>query len=814
MLKSYPLTTRFLTIVFLPLLAIAIAGLLYLRRSLPREDKLTGAGLLQPVEITRDGNGVVMINARRDHDAFFAMGFAHAQDRMWQLELERRIARGRLSEVFGRTTISQDAWMRTLGLYDSARLSWPKLSAEAQASLTAYADGINSWLKQNPVLPPEFLVLDVKPEPWSELDSLAWSQVFELNLAGNMWNEISNLAASRYLNKEQMSDLLGSDLLNDDLLSNNLPGSNKVAGKLADLLTLRQGLESELKIGGQYVGSNAWVVSGKFMQSGQATLANDPHLGLQIPSLWYVAHLKGDKLDVSGMTLVGLPVVIFGENRQIAWGGTSMMADVQDLYIEETNPRDPAQYKHNGVWMNFDTHWETIRVKAEFPAFLRSPVEPVTIRIRETLNGPIVSDVIAGFEQPVALQWTALRADDTSYESFLRVDYAHDWATFKDAFHTHVAPALNMLYADKSNNIGSFGIGRIPIRAKGKARLPVPGWTNEYAWTGYIPFKDWPQCFNPEKGFIVSANNKPVDASYPYFISEDWAPPYRAQRIEQLLQDKISRSQLISLGDIAQMQGDTMDLSVRGLLEYLKKIQPSGPEQQRVLHYLSEWQGNMARDSQGAAIFFVWTRILREELFSARLKEHWSGPNQDVQLSVIVSATSYDRVLHALTERPSHWCSQEEDSSGRSCTRLVTESLNQAIDELKKLRGPNPKFWRWGDIHRTLYAHMPFSRSNLLSPIFNREVPSGGSTNTINVGNAVYKESAGYEETFSAGFRQVIQIGEGSMHHAFMNSTGQSGNVLSPHYGDMVQPFTDLQYYELNTNTSAGKMLHITIVPE
>jgi len=810
MFKSYPLTARFLSFVLIPLLAVAIVCFLYLRGSLPIADgRSIKAGVLQRAQITRDKNGVVMINADTDHDAFFAIGFAHAQDRMWQLELERRIAAGRLSEIFGQTTVPQDAWMRSLGLYDSAEMSWSKLSPEAQASLTAYAAGINAWLDQNPTLPPEFLALGVRPTRWREVDSLAWSKVFALNLSGNMWNEISNVVASESLRKEQMVDLMG---YSQSDLSLTAKATTTATGKtLTDLLTFRKNLESEMKIGGQYVGSNAWVISGKLMEDGHAVLANDPHLGLQIPSSWYVAHLKGDKLDVSGMTLVGLPLVIFGQNGEIAWGGTSMMADVQDLYIEQPNPEDPAQYKRDGAWMNFQIHSETINIKADFPASLRAPVEAVKIQIRKTLDGPVVSDLIGVFDQPVALRWTALDPDDASYEAFLRVNYAHDWTTFKDAFQTYVAPAMNMLYADKLNNIGSIGVGRIPIRAKGKGRLPAPGWTSEYAWNGYIPFKDWPQRFNPEQGYIVSANNKLVDSDYPYFISADWAPPHRAQRIEQLLQDKISRNELISLDYVERMQGDTIDLSVGRLLEYLKQVSPNGPGQQKALSYLSAWKGDMAQDSQGAAIFFVWTRHLREELFSARLKDYWNKQKQSAEINRIISNTSYDQILNALTERPLNWCDSASEADSKPCASLVSDSLDRTINELRKLRGSDMESWRWGDIHQTVYEHLPFSRMNFLASIFERKIPSGGSPDTINVGNAVYRGSDGYEETFSAGFRQIIQMQGSSVHHLYMNSTGQSGNVLSGHYDDMVKPFRDVRYYVLDDNSADRNKSDLTI---
>lgn len=811
MFKRYPLISRAVTFLVIPLLIATLSGYLYLRKSLPTDSvSEVKVHVWQNVTLDRDKSGIVHIQAKTDHDAYFALGYAHAQDRLWQLELERRIAQGRLSEIFGKGAINQDVWMRTLGLYASAEQSWSRLSPEAQDSLRAYADGINAWIAQHPVLPPEFIALGVKPAPWRPVDSLAWSKVFALNLAGNMWNEISNLMASRYLSKEQMVDLVGYDV-----------GSAKGAAAiktrgLADFLAVKESMENKLQLGGRFVGSNAWVVAGRHMKSGKAALANDPHLGLQIPSLWYIASLKGSKLDVRGMTLVGLPVVVFGENQHVAWGGTSMMADVQDLYMEQTNPQNPNQYLHNGTWMTFKSRVESIAVKADFPSFLRNAPEPAKIQIRETVDGPIISDAIGSFEQPIALKWTALDADDTSYESFFRIDYAENWEQFKNAFRGYVAPAMNILYVDTANNIGSLGIGRIPIRAKGQARIPVPGWNDDYAWTGYIPFDAMPQLFNPPSGYIVSANNKPVDDSYPYFISGDWAPAARAQRIQQLLQEKIAKGEGMTLDDFQHMQSDTMDLSAKRLLAYLKTFQPKNADQKEALDYLSSWQGDMSRDSQGAAIFFVWARHLREDLFVAKLEKLWNRQWESAQLAILTDHASYDQIYAALTQPGDTWCSKEAaDTAASSCARKLDHALSETIVELGKLRGSDPMAWRWGDIHYTLYAHTPFSTISAVAPVFERKIPSGGATNTIDVANANYKPSGGYEQTFGAGFRQLMQVGDdGALHDVLMNSTGQSGNVLSRHYADMVKPFADADYLQIDGQRAPKVRSQLVLIAE
>ncbi|MBL8300790.1 MAG: penicillin acylase family protein [Rhodanobacteraceae bacterium] len=805
MFKSYPLATRFLLFVILPLSIAVAVGIHYLRGSLPGRGSVSvSAPVGAPVTLARDEHGVVYINAKSDADAFFAIGYAHAQDRLWQLDLQRRLAQGRLSEVFGRSTLQQDAWMRTLGLYGAAESAWARLDAQSRASLTAYAAGINAMIKDAERLPPEFLAFGVKPELWREVDSLAWAKVFALNLAGNMRSEVANLVASQYLAPQQLVDL-GLAPVAPPLASTLQPS---VTGLFGGLSALQNTLESALKIGGHYVGSNAWAVAGRLTSDGRPLLANDAHLGLQIPSIWYVAHLKGDRLDVSGMTLVGLPVVIFGRNREIAWGGTSMMADAQDLFLEQISADDPNKYADGAAWVAFDTRTEVIAIRADFPAFMRAPVESVKLRVRSTRHGPVVSDMLGALDQPVALRWTALDPDDLSYQSFLQLNYASDWNSFRQALEHYVAPALNLLYVD-SSNIASISAGRFPLRARGEGRLPVPGWNDEHAWTGYVPFEQWPQRFNPDSGYIVSANDNPVGPDYAYFLSSDWAPPQRAQRIAALIEQLSTGERKLALADVERMQGDTVDLSVSGLLTYLRDVKPRTDEQGRALAYLRDWQGDMARDSTGASVFHVWTRHLREALFARSLKGYWDAAQQR-ELAAIVARTSNDQILAALTTRSSHWCAAP--ASDRSCAEVVYESLELTLSELRKLKGASMDSWKWGDLHHAVYASVPFSGSPF-AMLFERRVASGGSPDSINVASALYRESEGYEQNFGAGFRQIIQPGTTPV-HAYMNSTGQSGHPLSPFYDDMVRPFHDVRFFRLNDKLQPAVDATLTLTPE
>lgn len=800
MFRSHPMIVRFGLFVVVPALAALVLAIVHFRGSLPESGATRFKAIHEEVVVSRDQHGVVTIDARTDADAFFALGFVHAQDRMWQLELQRRIASGRLSEILGATSVQDDAWMRTLGLYKAATSAWEHLSPEAQQSLTSYAAGVNAWLKTSPVLPLEFVLLGVSPEPWKEIDSLAWTKVFALGLANNLNVEVENLIASEYLDDAQLSHLTRLSESDAALRSARAAGSDASDGQLGRLATVRGQLLSNLRIGGPSVGSNAWVVAGRHMEGGAAALANDVHLGLQMPSYWYVATLRGDSLNVSGMTLVGLPIVVFGRNENVTWGGTNMMADVQDLYLEQPNPRNAAEYRRADGWKKFEAHTETIEVRASFPASLRRERAPVKIQVRSTEDGPVVSDAVGALGRPTVLKWSALQDGDTTYEAFFRVNYARDWVSFREALAFCVAPVMNMMYADAAGNIGWTAAGRIPIRAHGNGRMPVPAWTGEYTWGGYIPFDELPHVYNPPDGFIVSANDKKLDDTYPYFISDDWAPADRARRIDQLIRAKVASGKLISIEDLQRMQRDQMDLGAQKLLRLLKQIEVDGSDRRLALSHLRQWQGEMSEDSQGATIFMIWSQHLREQLFGARLGSYWNRPEEARWLSEIVSNTSYEQIVEALDGSVTGWCGSSEPSE-RSCESVLTSTLDLTIANLKKLKGDDIDAWRWGDLHTAVYAHVPFSRAQLLAPFFERRIPHGGSATTIDVAHARFDATSGYDQAVGASFRQIVQIGATSTHR-YMNSTGQSGNVLSPHYDDMMDHFRDGTYQDVSLQAS------------
>jgi penicillin amidase len=799
-IKRFPLLSRLCLLIIIP--AVTALALIYhsMLSSLPSPRTTLAWPGNDPgnVTILRDEHGVPHIQGDSDLAVFYAMGYAQAQDRLWQLTLQQRIAQGRLSEVFGRGLIKQDAWFRTLGLYRTATKDLLALSDSARASLQAYSDGVNAWVAGHPTLPPEFIALGIQPLPWTPVDSLAWIKVFALNLSGNLDDEMQRYIASAYFTKEQIAFLYkGHDAERADISEAQKSARMQA---LAAVLEGQRLVKADLNLGGKWLGSNAWVASGRLSREGRATLANDPHLGLSIPSWWYPATLEGKHLRSTGMSLVGLPAVVLGLNDDIAWGATSMTADVQDLYFETLDAGRPGHYLYNGKWEPLEVRSEEIKVKADFPSFLRTELKPVQLQIRSTLHGPIVTDTEPALDATGALRWVALEVTDTTYEALLNLNYARNWQEFKSALALFVSPALNFLYADVQGNIGYMGAGRIPIRKQGQGALPVPGMNDQYAWQGYIPFDKMPQRYNPPEGYLVSANDDITGPDYPYFISDSWAPPGRAQRIRQLLAQSIERTGEVDFNAHQQIQHDVLSLPATRMMGALGLLAGRTPRQEQALERLRHWDGSMSMDSVPATIFNVWMRHLVDQVFAAKAAVPFNQRGHIANIEAMFANTTTDQLYAALTEADSPWCRPGEKPM--PCATALYAALDKTLDELEKLKGTDMQAWRWGDVQSAFYEHNPFSFIKPFNTFFERKVGTPGSTDTVNVAYSRFSHSEGYLKHTGAGFRQIIQMGQGTNVYSYMNSTGQSGNVMSAHYADMLIPFEQGQYYRMTLKST------------
>lgn len=788
------LTWLVLTLAVLLLVCAFGAYVWYRQASQPQTaGTLKLSGLRESVSIVRDRHAVPHIKAANAQDAYFALGFVHAQDRLWQLQMSKRIVSGRLAEILGPSALDTDRFLRTLGVRRNAEAILAQSSAETRAMLQAYADGVNAYIdgRKGP-LPPEFLILRTQPERWEPADTLAWQTMMAWDLGGNWTQETLRMRLAQVLPVSRINELLAPYPGERPLRTMDY---GNLYRHLAPLATAMARVEQQAPAG--YVegmGSNNWVVSGAHTRSGKPLLANDPHLGLQAPALWYFAQMQAPGLDVTGATLPGMPGVVLGHNQRIAWGFTNTAPDVQDLYIERLQPGSTQRYQTPDGWAEFVTRTETIHVKG---------APDVTLNVRETRHGPVISDVAEpvataaaplGAQYVVAFQWTALRADDRTVQAGLALNRATDWASFLAAMRDFHSPQQNIVYADVDGNIGFIAPGRVPLRRADndlKGLAPAPGWDARYDWSGFIPFEQLPRSFNPPEGVIATANQKIVEDDYPYFLTSEWTVPYRYQRIRTLI-DATERHTMDSFGAI---QKDTLSLAVRDALPLLLASpiasDPALPERERALiASLRKWDGDMQPRLSEPLVATAWLRELSRVLFEDKVGDPlfnrlWEQRN--VQQPML-------NVLRNPRGQGAFWCDDSTTPATESCDDAVAKAWRLAIADLDRRYGDKPERWRWGQAHAARSEHKPFGKQPYLAGLFNVKVPSGGDTYTVNVGrHNLRDEAAPFESVHAASLRAIYDLSD-LAESRFMDSTGQSGNVTSTHYRDWTDKWAAVQY--------------------
>ncbi len=785
---------------------LPVSGYLWVRGTLPVVDgRIVVAGPAAPIEIVRDRHGVPHVFARSEADAYFALGFVHAQDRLWQMEINRRIGAGRLAEVLGRSGRGYDAFMRTMSLYHYAERTFANLDRETRAVLEAYARGVNAFIESRrlPGLPlflrlqPEFQLFLHSPEPWRPADSLVWLKVMAWELGGNWRSEALRGRLFQKLSPAQIGELLPP-----------YPGDEPVP--LPDLGELYAGLPLAGLSGGYppplpESGSNAWVVAGSLSETGKPLLANDPHLRLSAPSVWYFAHLRAPGLNVIGGTLPGVPAIVVGRNDDIAWGASNTGPDVQDLYVERLDPDDPGRYLAPGGPRPFEVRDEVIRVRGG---------ADVAIRVRSTRHGPVMSDVSKlatkfldawqlgtgdagdarddGAERAVlAIAWTALSDDDKTMQAARKLARARDWREFTEALRDYHVPQQTILYADREGNIGMYAPGRVPIRAAENdlhGLLPAPGWEAAYDWQGFIPFEQLPHSFNPARGRIVAANQKIVPQDYPHHITSDWATPFRARRIGELLGARPAHS----LSSFMALQGDVRSPLAALFLPFLLAVEPADSLAAAALARLEAWDGAMGREQPEPLIFAAWYRELTRLVYADELgplfEDGWG------QRPVF---------MHDALSRRRHWCDDVATPRREGCEERIAAALEAALAALAERYGNDIAAWRWGEAHYAHSSHRPFSLVPILASLFDVRLAADGNAYTVNA--ALYKfsdEDQPFAYIHGPAMRAIYDLDEPER-SLFVLSTGQSGNVFSGRYADLAERWRDLDYIPMITDRGA-----------
>jgi penicillin amidase len=733
-----------------------LAGWLALRSSLPVYDgSLALPGLEAPATVARERYAIPRVEAASLRDATFVQGFLHAQDRLFQMEFQRRLASGRLSEVLGERTIGIDRFMRTLGFYRLAEASLAHFDEETLAWLEAYAAGVNAFLRtRSGLLPPEFLILrHDEVEPWRPADSVVWIKMMALNLSENWREEVLRTQLESRLSPDRI-DALWQESGADAPVTLGL--NYTLRDDLARLLPL---------LPEPGYGSNAWVLAPE-ATGGGAILANDPHLGLQAPGTWYLIRMTAADGSLTGASLPGVPGIVLGHNGRIAWGLTTTGGDVQDLFIERVDPADPNRYLTPGGSAPFEVRVEDIGIGDEASE---------QVIVRTTRHGPVISDLggeetaLLGPGEVAALAWPALGEDDTTLQGLFEVMRASDWEGFVEGLRDVVAPQQNVFYADVTGRVGMYVPGRVPVRRRGDGRVPVPGWTGAFDWTGWIPFEELPHAVDPAAGRLVNANNKVVDDDYPYFLTAHWAAAYRARRIVELL-DEDARG----LDRSAAIQVDVRSMLAHDLLPLMLDIEPTDDAGVAALGLLRRWDLETRIDAPEPLIFWAWFRAFSDRVYGDEL-----GPFAD----------GFRRargrfVEHILRDDPS-WCDDVRTTTvAEGCDEVLGEALAIALDELGERFGEDTTAWRWGEAHRAAMAHPVFRSVPVLRDLFGLAPETPGDGATVNVGHPALSGPDRYANRHAASFRGLYDLAALDRSR-FVAATGQSGHVLSPHYDDL-----------------------------
>lgn len=789
---------RAIALLLLVVVLAAAAAYIYLRQSLPQTTgEVELQGLSAQVEILRDGYGIPHIFASTREDAYFGLGFAHAQDRLWQMEMSRRAAAGRLAEALGPAALEADRFLRTLGIRRAAEANLKHLGPGTLKVLEAYAAGVNAFLATRPVLPIEFRLTGVRPEPWTTADSVAWTKMMAWDLGGNWRSELLRLQLAKALPNARIQELLPPYPGDPAPALPELRELYRSIGKATRDLAEKFGEAQDFALG-----SNSWVVSGALSETGKPLLANDPHLGLTAPPVWYFAHLSAPDLDVIGATFPGVPGVVLGRNRHLAWGFTNTGPDVQDLYLEKVDAK--GYYLTPDGPHPFRRYEETIRVKG-------APDEKITVRVSR--HGPVISDVLraaqdaAPRDHVVALAWTALAEDDRTIQGAIGMGEARDWPGFLAAVRDFHTPQQNISYADAQGNIAFIAAGRVPVRKAAndlKGLAPAPGWDARYDWAGYIPFDELPRVINPDAGTIVTANDKVVPPGYRHHITFEWLPPYRAERIRELLQ----QSSKHTLRTFAEIQADILSVPAREILDLLKNTKPKSDEARAVLDALAKWDARMDPERWEPLVFAAWWRELARGIYADELgdafRRNWSPR------PVFLKAVLEDR------DGQARWCDDVRTAVREDCGEIAADALERALEGLRITYGAYRTRWRWGEAHVAVHPHRPLTSVRLLRPFVDIRVPTGGDGFTVNVGRSDFGHPIEpFANRHGPSLRALYDLAQPD-NSLFIHSGGQSGNPLSRHYraftdawarGDYVPMITD------RTRLEAAGVQRLALVP-
>lgn len=777
------------------LLILAAGGLVV--STLPgRSGRARARGLRSPIRIETDARGIPTIHAADFEDALFGLGWVHARERLWQIEFQRRVGAGRLAEILGPKLLPTDRFLRTVGFRRAAEAALAAVSPPVRARVAAYRSGVNAYLESTHTRPAEARILRDTIAPFDDVDCVVWLKLMAWDLSGNASAEIRRARFQARLGAVRTGELFVPAPETPTILRDGEwpepgsaaaspaapPGSRPASSpsrrrhtrarassepssseepwtELADAMALLD----DLGFGGEAIGSNSWVVAGTRTRSRKPMLANDPHLGLRAPGVFFLARIEIPGLSIEGATLPGVPGVVIGRTDRFAWGLTALEPDVEDLFLERTDPADRSHYLWRGTSIPFQSRTETIVIRGRPPEHLV---------VRETVHGPIVTDALSGAEAlgaPVALRWTGLDPGDRSLEAVLGIDGATDWTSFLAAAELLHCPSMNLVYADRDGHIGYTASGAIPIRPSADGLLPVSGEGSD-DWSGTIPFRDLPRTLDPARGYLVTANHRVVSSRYPWPLSRDFVEPYRARRIE----DRLLALPRATPEDMHSIQEDRVSYQARDLLPRLLATRPSGDGGRDAIRSLRAWNGEFGPASVPASIYAAWYAEL------SKMPED--------ELGEPAASGVRSRFLMNALDTNSSWCDDVRTPRTETCADFLTSTLDRALATLRARLGKKPSGWRWDRLHRARFPHAVLDGVPLLSRLASLETGQGGDGSTVNVG--AYRRDGTFRMTDGPSYRQIVDWGSPA-EARWVGATGQSGNFFERGYRDFLPLWRD-----------------------
>ncbi len=711
--------------------------------------RLSFAHLQGEVKIITDRWGVPHIFAENEADVFFACGFIHAKERMWQMDMARRAGYGRLSELYGEDLLERDKYARLMGLEDAALRDYEKMPADMKEFLAAYCRGVNAWLDSRKwKWPPEFALLRYRPEPWSPMDSLIIKQVMDLLLSTDFPSEAVRANLIYRVGQER-----ALQILEEDIVAPSFQVEKASLSRLLDMVYPQQ--------------SNNWILSGERTVTGKPLLANDPHLEINVPPVWYEIHLQCPSLNVIGVSLPGLPWVIIGHNNDIAWGLSNSTVDSQDLYIEKFDETRDMYWEKDG-WIPLLKKEEVIQVKGR--------KEPEKFEVWWTARGPVISPHIIESENPISLKWS-IHEGGRVFESFYLLNKAKNWDDFSAALSLFDSPSQNFGYADRNNNIGLYLGGGIPVRSEESALFPFPSWRGGGDWRGFLEEEQKPNLYNPGEGMIVAANQNILPEDYPFYVSRDWDAPFRAERIRELL----LKTEKHSVSSFKSIQTDVY--SKKGELFYplIREISGAAGKLQQALAILQDWDLQMD-GGKAPALYDTFMNALPEEIFRDELGD-------DFRSFDFFFRRKMAGTLRILSDLDSPWFDNRETPEPETRQDAIKNALLRAYNRLDWLYGSSDN-WDWNKINAVRYQH-PLGRFFLFR-FFNLDTqPSNGNAFTVKV-NYVTP----HKTTWSASYRQIIDL-ENWDNSICVISSGQSGHYMSRFYDDQARLWLGEEYHPM-----------------